>query len=286
MSHTEEVHLSGIPNSTKIGISYAIWTALTRWIPTVMEATKTSFHTEIGSTGMELDSVGELMAIEEKGLPPTKASPLCARFRILSSLCPIPSTSFQTLFFVPSNIPSLLSQEFTEFTDRIRLHTGGANLSAVGATIAFLTIGFAKDIGYTFGNNLSEYTQYRALIIFGIGLWMLEISINMIDVRCRDFLDDLASRNQPKIRLAYQFFSFIMAVENELGYLAALFSRFDVMLAFTMTKACDRFCANAKNISIFSILLLPLLTAVALSYIQNKLALPEEESSVREEEDD
>ncbi|KAL4322265.1 hypothetical protein AHAS_Ahas14G0193200 [Arachis hypogaea] len=129
MSHTKEVHLSGIPNSTKIGISYAIWTALTRWIPTVMEATKTSFHTEIGSTGMELDSVGELMAIEEKGLPPTKASPLCARFRILFSLCPIPSTSLQTLFFVPSNIPSLLSQEFTEFTDRIRLHTGGANLS-------------------------------------------------------------------------------------------------------------------------------------------------------------
>ncbi|RYR60890.1 hypothetical protein Ahy_A04g017974 [Arachis hypogaea] len=66
----------------------------------------------------------------------------------------------------------------------------------------------------------------------------------MIDVRCRDFLDDLASRDQPKIRLAYQFFSFFMTVRNELGYLATLFSRFDVMLTFTMTKACDKFCTN------------------------------------------
>ncbi|KAL4322273.1 hypothetical protein AHAS_Ahas14G0194000 [Arachis hypogaea] len=82
----------------------------------------------------------------------------------------------------------------------------------------------------------------------------------------------------------------LMAIEeevgNELGYLAALFSRFDIMLAFTMTKACYRFCANAKSISIFSILLLPLLMAVALFCVQNKIALPEEESSVREEEDD
>nr|XP_025648061.1 sucrose transport protein SUC1-like [Arachis hypogaea] len=108
----------------------------------------------------------------------------------------------------------------------------------------------------------------------------------MIDARCRDFLDNHASRDQPKIRLAYQFFSFFMAVRNELGYLAALFSRFDVMLAFTVTKACDRFCANMKSISTFPILLLPLLTAVALFCIQNKPALPEEESSETEKKDD
>ncbi|KAL4322296.1 Sucrose transport protein [Arachis hypogaea] len=91
---------------------------------------------------------------------------------------------------------------------------------------------------------------------------MLEISFKIIDACCRDFLDDLASRDQPKIRLTYQFFSFFMAVRNEMGYLATLFSRFDVLLAFTGTKACDRFCANMKSITIFSILLLPLLTAV------------------------
>ncbi|QHO39840.1 Sucrose transport protein [Arachis hypogaea] len=66
---------------------------------------------------------------------------------------------------------------------------------AVGSSIDFLTIGFAKDIGYAFGDNLSEYTQHRALIMFGIGLWILEISINMIDACCRDFLDDLAGKD-------------------------------------------------------------------------------------------
>ncbi|QHO08292.1 Sucrose transport protein [Arachis hypogaea] len=137
----------------------------------------------------------------------------------------------------------------------------------VDATIAFLTIGFAKDIGYAFGDNLSEYSQHRALIIFGIGLWMLEISINMIDAR------------------VYHFLSFFMAVRNELGYLGALFSRFDVLLTFTVTKVCDRFCANMKSISIFSILL-PLLMTVAVFCVQKKPALPEEESSEREEDDD
>ncbi|RYR60894.1 hypothetical protein Ahy_A04g017979 [Arachis hypogaea] len=81
------------------------------------------------------------------------------------------------------------------------------------------------------------------------------------------------------IRLTYQFFSFFTVVRNKLGYLAALFSRFDVMLAFS-------FCANVKSISSFPILLLPLLTAVAVFCVQNKPALPEEESSEREEKDD
>ncbi|RYR16594.1 hypothetical protein Ahy_B04g073628 [Arachis hypogaea] len=53
-------------------------------------------------------------------------------------------------------------------------------LFAGAGAIAFLIIGFAKDIGYAFGDNLSEYTQHRALIIFGIGLWILQISIKCL----------------------------------------------------------------------------------------------------------
>ncbi|KAL4382119.1 hypothetical protein AHAS_Ahas04G0201600 [Arachis hypogaea] len=80
---------------------------------------------------------------------------------------------------------------------------------------------------------------------------MLEISINMIDACCKYFLDDLASRNQQTIRLAYMYFSFFIAVRNELGYFAVFFRRFDVML-------------------------MP----------REKPALPEEESRERKEEDD
>ncbi|XLR62412.1 hypothetical protein HN51_005712 [Arachis hypogaea] len=66
---------------------------------------------------------------------------------------------------------------------------------------------------------------------------MLEISINMIDACCKYFLDDLASRNQQTIRLAYMYFSFFIAVRNELGYFAVFFRRFDVMLMPRVLKS-------------------------------------------------
>ncbi|KAL4322284.1 hypothetical protein AHAS_Ahas14G0195100 [Arachis hypogaea] len=209
MSHTKEVHLSGILNSTKIGITYAIWRALTRWIPTTMEATKTSFHTEIGSAGVEPDSVGELRAIEEEAW----LIPIYVEFGI--------SDKWTSLVWLVGAVSSSVFHPLLSYYSNIcKLgwrHHPFMFAGAVGATISFWTIGFAKDIRYAFGNNLCEYTQYRALIIFGIGLWMLEILIKMNDARYRDLHDDLASRDQPKNRLAYQFFSFIMAVRNKLG---------------------------------------------------------------------
>ncbi|QHO39316.1 hypothetical protein HN51_005539 [Arachis hypogaea] len=75
-------------------------------------------------------------------------------------------------------------------------------------------------------------------------------------------------------------------VRNELGYFAIFFRRFDDMLSFTMTKACHGLCTNVKTLSIFLILLLLFLMAVALSCVQDKPALPEQESREREEEDD
>ncbi|QHO39578.1 Sucrose transport protein [Arachis hypogaea] len=62
--------------------------------------------------------------------------------------------------------------------------------------------------------------------------------------------------------------------------------RFDDMLPFTVTKACHRFCANVKTLSIFSILLLLFLMDVALSCVQDKPVLPKDESRERVEEDD
>ncbi|XP_057756452.1 putative sucrose transport protein SUC6 [Arachis stenosperma] len=253
-----------------------------------MEATKTSFPTVIGSADVELDSIGELMAIKEEAMSspssPTESGStpvepisvwklvLVASIAVGMHLVDVVQIAWQTPIYVEFGIPD----KWTSFVWLVGAVSGSVFhpllsycsntcklgwrqrpfmfAGAVGAAITFLTIRFAKDVGYALGDILSEYTQHRALIIFGIGLWMLEISINMNDARCKDFLDDLASKDQPKIRLTYQFFSFFMVVRNELGYLAALFSRFDVMLAV--------FC------------------------VQNKPALPEEESMEREEKDD
>ncbi|XP_057756285.1 sucrose transport protein SUC1-like [Arachis stenosperma] len=77
-----------------------------------------------------------------------------------------------------------------------------------------------------------------------------------------------------------------MVMRNELDYFAVFFRRFDDMLPFTVTKACNGLCANVKILSIFSILLLLFLMVVALSYVQDKPTLLEEESREREEEDD
>ncbi|XLS55786.1 hypothetical protein HN51_005541 [Arachis hypogaea] len=77
-----------------------------------------------------------------------------------------------------------------------------------------------------------------------------------------------------------------MAERNELGYFTIFFRRFDDMLSFTEIKACHGLCTNVKTLSIFSILLLLFLMAVALSCVQDKPALPEKESHERKKEDD
>ncbi|XLS89737.1 hypothetical protein HN51_065745 [Arachis hypogaea] len=72
----------------------------------------------------------------------------------------------------------------------------------VAVTITLLTIGFAADIGYVFGDNLSEKTRSRAIAIFGIEFWILYTLINMIEAPCKAFLDDLVASDQLKIKMA------------------------------------------------------------------------------------
>ncbi|QHO39949.1 sucrose transport protein SUC1-like [Arachis hypogaea] len=98
-----------------------------------------------------------------------------------------------------SVLHSILSYYSNRATCKLGRHRPFIFAGVIAVTIAFLTIGFAADISYAFGDNLSEKARPRALAIFKIGLLMLEISINMIDARCKDFLDDLASRDQRTI---------------------------------------------------------------------------------------
>ncbi|QHO08271.1 Sucrose transport protein [Arachis hypogaea] len=190
--------------------------------------------------------------MSSRGLPPSKASPLCAHFRIPSSLCPTPSTSLQTLFFVSSYIPSSLiaMSSPTESGSTLAEPISLWKLILVASIVVGIHLVNAVQIAWlipiyvafripdkwtslvwlvgavsssVFHPLLSYYNntcklgwQHRPFIFAGVvgatiafdnwirqRHWMLEISINMIDARCKDFLDDLASRDQPKIRLAY-----------------------------------------------------------------------------------
>ncbi|XLS90882.1 hypothetical protein HN51_066890 [Arachis hypogaea] len=102
-----------------------------------MEDTKTSFHTEIGSTGVEPDS----LSLKKKKVMMIYFNPPLDHQRTTSlqscsSLFPLSNTFLfvPDTFYLPPN--SLLCAQLHtyffnshEFTDRIRLHTGGANLS-------------------------------------------------------------------------------------------------------------------------------------------------------------
>ncbi|RYR60891.1 hypothetical protein Ahy_A04g017976 [Arachis hypogaea] len=123
----------------------------------------------------------------------------------------------------------------------------------VGDTIAFLTIRFAKDIGYTFGDNLSEYTQHRPLIIFWIRLWMLGISIMPA---VETFLMILpAETNQ---RLDWHNSSSHSSWQSETNWIRCY-------VGIPVTKACDS-CGCVLR--------------------PEQVSITEEESSEREEEDD
>lgn len=91
---------------------------------------------------------------------------------------------------------------------------------AVLVAVAVVLIGFAADIGHRWGDELDAEIKSRAVILFVIGFWFLDVANNMLQGPCRAFLGDMAAGNPSRTRLANAFFSFFMAVGNILGYAA------------------------------------------------------------------
>ncbi|XP_021748480.1 sucrose transport protein SUC1-like [Chenopodium quinoa] len=137
----------------------------------------------------------------------------------------------------------------------------------IGTTLiclAVLLIGFAADVGYSFGDNLQKKTKPRAVVLFVIGFWILDIANNMVQDPSRAFLADLSKHDHRKMRMANGFFSFFMAVGNVLGYAAGSASGLYKFLPFTKTTACDTYCANLKTCFLIDIVLLVAVVVIAL----------------------
>ncbi|KAL2513272.1 Sucrose transport protein SUC2 [Abeliophyllum distichum] len=143
--------------------------------------------------------------------------------------------------------------------------------------VAVFLIGFAADIGHASGDPLGndgKTPKTRAIAVFVVGFWILDVANNMLQGPCRALLADLSGGNGQKMRVANSFFSFFMAVGNVLGYAAGSYTHLYKIFPFTKTIACDVYCANLKSCFFLSIFLLLTLTILAFIIVPEKATAP------------
>ncbi|XP_057423049.1 sucrose transport protein SUC8-like [Lotus japonicus] len=146
---------------------------------------------------------------------------------------------------------------------------------ALAVAIAVFLIGYAADFGHALGDRLDKKIRTRAIAIFIVGFWILDVANNMLQGPCRALLADLSAGDHRKTRTANSFFSFFMAVGNVLGYAAGAYSKLYHVFPFTKTTACDVYCANLKSCFFLSIALLTTLATAALVYVKEVPLSPE-----------
>ncbi|KAF7801802.1 sucrose transport protein-like [Senna tora] len=137
--------------------------------------------------------------------------------------------------------------------------------SALFVALAVFVISYAADLGHMFGDSLQEKSRPRAIAIFIIGFWILDVSNNVLQGPCRALLADLSA--------------------------AGSYDGLHKIFPFTDTKACDKYCANLKSCFFISIALLACLATVALIYVKenipsSSLATPENKGSGENSGDD
>lgn len=155
----------------------------------------------------------------------------------------------------------------------------GAALVAV----AVFLIGFAADLGHAGGDPPGKGTKPRAIAVFVVGFWILDVANNMLQGPCRALLADLSGGNAKKMSTSNALFSFFMAVGNVLGYAAGSYTHLYRIFPFSKTSACDVYCANLKSCFFISIALLLIITVIALTVVRETafVASPEEAEMIK-----
>ncbi|KAI3671699.1 hypothetical protein L1987_87439 [Smallanthus sonchifolius] len=143
--------------------------------------------------------------------------------------------------------------------------------------IAVFFIGFAADIGVSTGDVMGAARKPRAIAIFVVGFWILDVANNTLQGPCRAFIADLSGSNYSKIRTGNALYSFFMGVGNVLGYAAGSYPHLYKFLPFTKTDACEVYCANLKTCFFISIALLSSVTILALVLVSEDRYVPEQD---------
>ncbi|KAL8490318.1 hypothetical protein ACS0TY_026002 [Phlomoides rotata] len=136
-------------------------------------------------------------------------------------------------------------------------------VGAASIVVAVLIIGFAADIGRLLGDR--GESKMRAVVVFVIGFWVLDVANNMTQGPCRALLADLTGKDHRRTRVANAYFSLMMAIGNILGYATGAYSNWYKIFPFTVTSACAVNCANLKAAFIIDIIFIIATTFISLS---------------------
>ncbi|CAM6098669.1 unnamed protein product [Calypogeia fissa] len=136
---------------------------------------------------------------------------------------------------------------------------------AILVICAVLVIGYSADIGYLIGDNLTKSMKPRAIVIFVVGFWLLDLANNTLQGPCRALLADYTGKDQRRTRRANAFFSLFMAVGNVLGFATGAYDNWGKWLPFTLTTACDTPCANLKSAFLLGTVILIITTILSLT---------------------
>ncbi|TQE11036.1 hypothetical protein C1H46_003296 [Malus baccata] len=85
--------------------------------------------------------------------------------------------------------------------------------SALVAVAVFL-IGYAADLGHLTGDSLEKATKPRAVSVFVVGFWILDVANNTLQGPCRALLADISGSDPKRMRTSNALFAFFMAVGN------------------------------------------------------------------------
>lgn len=136
-------------------------------------------------------------------------------------------------------------------------------VGALLVIVAVLLISFSADLGYLMGDSLTF--RPRAIVVFVLGFWVLDLANNTLQGPCRALLADFTGKNQRRTRRANAFFSFFMAVGNVLGFAAGSVSNWYTIFPFTQTGACGVSCANLKSAFLIDVLILVVTVVISVT---------------------
>uniref|UniRef100_A0A1D1YHK5 Sucrose transport protein SUT4 n=1 Tax=Anthurium amnicola TaxID=1678845 RepID=A0A1D1YHK5_9ARAE len=134
---------------------------------------------------------------------------------------------------------------------------------------AVIIIGFSADIGYMLGDTKEHCRDYkgprwRAVAVFIIGFWMLDLANNTVQGPARALLADLSGPNQRNI--ANGIFCSWMAVGNILGFSSGASGQWHRWFPFLTTRACCEACGNLKAAFLVAVVFLIFCTFVTLYF--------------------